>query len=83
MYSHQLQSIAGTKGSCLGPVIRQRFFFSFVLFMSVVIVWGISVGPLLYLAVICILDWLKSLKQFFINVSYHILVASLTLMALF
>ena len=25
----------------------------------------------------------KSLKQFFINVSYHILVASLTLMALF
>ena len=29
------------------------------------------------------LDWLQSLKQFFINVSYHILVASLTLMALF
>ena len=28
-------------------------------------------------------DWLQSLKQFFINVSYHILVASLTLMALF
>ena len=28
------------------------------------------------------IDWLKSLKQFFINVSYHILVASLTLMAL-
>ena len=28
------------------------------------------------------LDWLQSLKQFFINVSYHILVASLTLMAL-
>ena len=27
-------------------------------------------------------DWLNSLKQFFINVSYHILVASLTLMAL-
>ena len=27
------------------------------------------------------LDWLQSLKQFFINVSYHILVASLTLMA--
>ena len=27
--------------------------------------------------------WLLSLKQFFINVSYHILVASLTLMALF
>ena len=26
-------------------------------------------------------DWLQSLKQFFINVSYHILVASLTLMA--
>ena len=26
------------------------------------------------------LDWLQSLKQFFINVSYHILVASLTLM---
>ena len=24
-------------------------------------------------------DWLKSLKQFFINVSYHILVASLIL----
>ena len=30
-----------------------------------------------------ILDWLQSLKQFFINVSYHILVASLTMMALF
>ena len=29
------------------------------------------------------LDWLQSLKQFIINVSYHILVASLTLMALF
>ena len=29
------------------------------------------------------LDWLQSLKQFFINVSYQILVASLTLMALF
>ena len=29
------------------------------------------------------LDWLQSLKQFFINVSYHILVASLTLMALY
>ena len=30
-----------------------------------------------------LLDWLHSLKQFFINLSYHILVASLTLMALF
>ena len=30
-----------------------------------------------------LLDWLKSLKQFFINVSYHMLVASLALMALF
>ena len=29
------------------------------------------------------LDWLKSLKQLFINVSYHKLVACLTLMALF
>ena len=29
------------------------------------------------------LDWLQSLKQFFINVSNHIPVASLTLMALF
>ena len=28
-------------------------------------------------------DWLQSFKQFFINVSYHILVNSLTLMALF
>ena len=28
------------------------------------------------------LDWLQSLKQFFINVSYYILVASLHLMAL-
>ena len=28
-------------------------------------------------------DWLQSLKQFFIHVSYHILVANLTLMALF
>ena len=30
-----------------------------------------------------ILDWHQSLKQFFISVSYHILVATLTLMALF
>ena len=29
------------------------------------------------------IDWLQSFKQFFINVSYHILVASLTAMALF
>ena len=29
------------------------------------------------------IDCLQSLKHFFINVSYHILVASLTLMALF
>ena len=29
-----------------------------------------------------VVDWPHSLKQFFINVSYHILVASLTLMAL-
>ena len=29
------------------------------------------------------LDWLQSLKQFFINVSYHILVATLSRMALF
>ena len=28
-------------------------------------------------------DWLQSLKQFFINVSYHKLAASLTPMALF
>ena len=28
-----------------------------------------------------LLDWLQSLKQFFINVLFHILVASLTLMA--
>ena len=27
------------------------------------------------------IDWLQSLKQFFIKVSYHILVANLTLMA--
>ena len=32
---------------------------------------------------LCIIDWLRSLTQIFINVSYHILVASLTLMALF
>ena len=30
-----------------------------------------------------LLDWLQSFKQFFINVSYHILVASLTLMTFF
>ena len=30
-----------------------------------------------------IVDWLQSLKQFFINVPYHIFVASLTPMALF
>ena len=28
------------------------------------------------------LDWLQSLKQFFVNVSYHILLASLNLMAI-
>ena len=30
-----------------------------------------------------IVDWLQSLNQFFTNVSYHIVVASLILMALF
>ena len=30
-----------------------------------------------------VLDWLQFLKHFFINVSYHILVASLTLIAFF
>ena len=35
-----------------------------------------------FVAVDSDIDWLQSLKQFFINVSYHILVASLTLMAL-
>ena len=34
-------------------------------------------------AIYLALDLLQSLKQFFINVPYHILVASLTLMALF
>ena len=29
------------------------------------------------------IDWPQPLKQFFINVLYHILVASITLMALF
>ena len=37
--------------------------------------------PLVY--VCAEVDWLQSLKQFFINVSYHILVASLTLVARF
>ena len=32
--------------------------------------------------IVQLLDWLQSLKQFFINVSYHVLVARLTLMAL-
>ena len=31
----------------------------------------------------CRIDWLQSLKHFFTNVSYHILVTRLTLMALF
>ena len=35
-----------------------------------------------YFVTLWSLDWLLSLKQFFINVSYHILVASLTLIAL-
>ena len=30
----------------------------------------------------CLLDWLQTLKHFFINVPYHIPVACLTLMAL-
>ena len=47
--------------------------------------WGANKHVLLfaYFYVVYILDWLQSLKQCFINVSYHILVASLTLMALF
>ena len=36
----------------------------------------------LYFSARICLDWLQSLKQFFINVSYHILVASLTMMPL-
>ena len=48
------------------------------------IVFLLSSGCLFPTVPICIdLDWLLSLKQFFINVPYHILVASLTLMALF
>ena len=44
-------------------------------------VWYASV---LQVSMSCLsLDWLQSLKHFFINASYHILVASLTLMALF
>ena len=39
--------------------------------------------PSFSVAVVKQVDWLQSLKQFFINVSYHLLVASLTLMALF
>ena len=34
-------------------------------------------------SVVYLIDWLQSLKQFFINVSFHILIGSLTLMALF
>ena len=45
------------------------FFFSFL---------AIVTAKLKYLHV----DWLQSLKQLVMNVSYHILVASLTLMAL-
>ena len=37
-------------------------------------------GSHLTLDTIQVIDWLQSLKQFFINVSYHIFVASLTLM---
>ena len=36
-----------------------------------------------YSSLLQTLDWLQSIKQFFINVSYYKLVASLTLMALF
>ena len=44
----------------------------------------VSNMPVALLAIIIIeLDWLQSLKEFFINVSYHIHEASLSLMALF
>ena len=36
-----------------------------------------------YYMVPCKADWLQSLKQFFINVPYNILVASISLMALY
>ena len=39
--------------------------------------------PMFLEHVICQLDWLQSLKQFFMNVSYHIIAVILTLMALF
>ena len=42
---------------------------------------GDSIGP--GKSTCCNLDWHQSLKQIFIRVSFHILVASLTLMALF
>ena len=44
--------------------------------------WKSHVTAQIFLIAHSFLDWLQSLKQFFINVSYHILVASLTLMAL-
>ena len=43
----------------------------------------VMVQALFMMILLIFLDWLQSLKQFFINVPYHILVASLTLMALF
>ena len=43
---------------------------------------NIFIAQNLFYRVVQLLDWLQSLKQFFIKVSYHILVASLTMMAL-
>ena len=43
-------------------------------------------GPLAFVSfqiLQSLINWLQSLKQFFINLSYNILVASLSLMALF
>ena len=62
----------------MGMKINAYLIASDIRYIQVYQVYGI-----LNLNDVCTLDWLQSLKLFFINMPYHILVASLTLMALF
>ena len=63
-------------GHCL---LRRHYFYCVAV---CVLSWFCDVVVFCHFQFCSHLDWLQSLKQFFINVSYHILVASLTLMAL-
>ena len=51
-------------------------------YLASVVEFRLVVRDVATFQVSCWVDWLQSLKQFFINVSYRILVASLTLIAI-